>query len=185
MKAIDSYNEILNVLNKHDDLLNKNYSIDIRSRLKSLIKSQEIANKFNIDLGYGAFEGSDTYVKLGDYSHIAHYSKEFNRTISWSDDGRQPENEWLYVISFPTGAYIFGEDYPVSIFNDFFVELKSYNPKYSDTHNNNLYYCEKTASEVHSRFKEILEKYRLLAKDEIKQIRIKELENKLSKLKEQ
>lgn len=184
MNNIEKYNDILNVLNKHEDLLKINYNLDIRSNLKRLIKAQELALKFNIELGAHNFEANETYSRLGEYISIGLYGETLKRTISWSDDGRQPNNEWLLQISFPTGAYIFGDDYPVNVFNDFFVELKSFNPKYSDSNNHNLYYDENNANLVYTKFKEIKEKYKKLAADEIKKIRIEKLEKELEKMKE-
>lgn len=38
-----------------------------------------------------------------------------HRTISWSDDDRQPSGEWLYCIEFSTGAYIFWRSLPYGV----------------------------------------------------------------------
>jgi len=71
---------------------------------------------------------------------VGWWGEKYGRHISWSDDGKQPEDELLLVISFPTGAYIFGDDYPTEFFKEFFQELKTYNPKYTDTTNKTLYF---------------------------------------------
>ena len=71
---------------------------------------------------------STDWQKLKENVHIGFFDGE-RRSISWSDDGRQPKNETLLYISYPTGAYIFGGDYPTEFFQKFFLELKTYNPK--------------------------------------------------------
>jgi hypothetical protein len=123
-----------------------------------------------------------SWFNIGEHQKIGHYGKENNRTISWSDDGDQPEDEWLYLIQFPTGAYIFGDSYPTATFNAFFVELKTYEPKYSDSHNHCLYFdCEK-AKYIHKEFSNIRKKYAGMVKEENKKKRVEAIRKELDEL---
>jgi hypothetical protein len=180
---IEIYNEILSVLDKHKDVLENDSDLDIRRRLENRIKFFEILNKFDFRLQSLRPNDFSQYMRLSEYTIIGLYGEDHRRTISWSDDGRQPENEWLYVISFPTGAYIFGEEYPKNSFNEMFEELRRYGPAYSDSHNHNLYFNEHNAKFVHENLFLIMRKYRDLARKEIAEKKIKELEEQLELLK--
>lgn len=108
-------------------------------------------------------------------------------SISWPDDDRQPSvGERLFKISFPTGAFMFSDNYEHSknIFNDFFKELKSYNPIYMDSVNHNLFWDIKDGYRIYSDYENIYEKYRLRVEEAIKKYKIIELESELVKLKE-
>ena len=122
-----------------------------------------------------------TYYNISEYQFIGLYGEDHRRTVSWLDEGEQPENEWLYCIGFSTGAYIFGQDYPAETFNRFFNRLKSYGPKYCDSHNHNMYFTKETAAAIHNDFKSIMDEYRKIAKDEIGSNRIKKLKEALAK----
>jgi hypothetical protein len=122
------------------------------------------------------------YMTFGEYMSLGHYGKNNQRSISWSDDGRQPEDETLLAIRFSTGAYIFGEDYPESLFNDLFIELKSFAPKYSDSHNHCLYFSIENAKFVFNQFNSILAKYNQLNKEDYKKRRAEKLRKELEQL---
>lgn len=184
-KKIKAFEEIIKVMDKHNEIVAHESSIDIRRTLTDKIKLQKIADSFSIELG-PRYEGAGSWLKLSEHCAIGLYGENHRRTISWSDDGRQPEEEWLYQISFPTGAYIFGDYfsdfYPTETFNAFFVELKSYGPKYSDSNNHNLYFSADTAKKVHEKFDEIFKKYRELAREEYKKIQVRKLQEELAEL---
>jgi hypothetical protein len=63
-----------------------------------------------------------------------------------------------------------------------FSELKGFNPKYSDTTNHNLYFTKDTAKFVHESFDALLNKYKAIASDEIKEKRRIKLQEELDKL---
>lgn len=180
MNKIDDYKEILDVLDKHKELLNNDYPVDIASKIKDRIRLQEISKEFGISV---KSDCNPNWLKLSEYESIGMFGEDHHRTISWPDDGKQPENERLYMISFPTGAYIFGDSYPENTFKSFFGELKGYGAKYVDTKNSNLYFTSEKASCIHKDFKVILDKHRKLVGDEMKGQRIKALEKELTKLK--
>jgi hypothetical protein len=179
MNKINAYKEILTVLDKHAGLLEEDYFVNIRHRIANRINLQEISEEFGITLGHDCDPG---WCRLSEYEFIGMYGSKYNRTISWSDDATQPENERLYMISFPAGPYIFGGDYPEKTFKAFFDELKSYGPKYSDTHNKNLYFTSAIARNVHENFNDIFKKYKSIADIEVKQKKIKKLKEELASL---
>lgn len=108
-------------------------------------------------------------------------------SISWSDDGRQPMNEWCMKIGFPTGAYIFGQDYDYQrqLFQDFFKELQSYKPDYSDSPNSSLYWKLENSKPIFDNFSNILEKYRKRNASELKQREADKLRKQLQKVEQQ
>ena len=181
MEKIEAYKEILNVLKKHDELLSDDYQIDIKDRITNRIRLQEISAEFGIEL---KSDCNPSWCKVSEYAGIGIYGEDHNRTISWLDDGEQPDNERLYAIRFPTGAYIFGDSYPTKTFKMFFDELKSYQPKYTDTHNSCLYFTDETAKHVHKDFSSIISKHRKLVGDELKAKKITSLKEELEKLQE-
>jgi hypothetical protein len=181
MDKIDAYREILDVLNKHRDLLKNDHQIDIKDRVVDRISLQKISKEFGINIGSDCNPG---WCKISEHECIKLYGSEHNRTISWPDNGNQPENERLYQISFPTGAYIFGRQYPENTFKMFFDELKGYEPKYIDSANNCLYFTSENAKCVHENFKPIFDKYAGLVDEELKAKKIESLKKELSKLEE-
>lgn len=175
--------ELLDVLQKHSDTFNSIHELDIEHSVIIEIQKCNVSEMFDIDLSKCYTYGNGYFKpKWDDYHYICIYGEKYNRTISWSDDGRQPEDEWLYQLSFSTGAYIFGGDYPIETFNDFFGELKSYEPKYVDTANKCLYYTPDKAKAVYEAFDGIYEKYRSLVGEEMKKRRIETLKTELEKL---
>lgn len=104
--------------------------------------------------------------------------------ISMEDNGKTPNDEWLYVISFSTGPYFFGDCYPVDLFARFFMELKSYKPAYVDSANKCLYFNASNAKAIYEAFPLIVEKYTKQLGEERKKLRIAELEAELLNLSE-
>lgn len=148
--------------------------------LNNLIKTEEIKAEFGIDK---LVCRSETWFVCGEYGAIGCFGDSHRRTISWSDDGRQPtDGEWLYCVSFPTGAYIFGSDYCTETFDAFFAELKAFGPKYSDSANHNLYFTSSGAAKVNDALPHLLKKYRSLINEELKRMRIAELQKELATL---
>lgn len=111
----------------------------------------------------------------------------YGRSIAWPDDGRQPEDGWYLCLSFPTGPYIFGEDYEnqKQLFQDFFQELKSYKPDHSDTVNRDLYWKIENAKSIYNNFDKILKKYQEKNEAELKERRAKKLREELKKIEEE
>lgn len=181
MKTIDAYKKILKVIKSCAKEVALDSSVDISYKLEQLITREEIQESFGINL-MNCHNYSGTYFKVGYEQFIAKYGSEYNRTISWSDDGTQPEDEWLFVISYPTGAYIFGEDYQQETFKQYFDELKGFEPKYVDTANHNLYYTADKAKAVFEKVDEVFKKYRAIAEENRKEAKIEALKKQLEAL---
>lgn len=174
-----AYNAIFKLIVKNKDLVR----IDLE-RLQTASKLHLLELKLREEYGLNLPEGC---IKSTDWSEIAPNMyicriDGMERRISWSDDGNQPDNELLLKIGFPTGAYIFGEDCLTEVFNKFFVELKSYSPKYSDTVNHCLYFTMDNAKFVYNAYKEIYNKYSEQAKYYREEKRIADLKKELEKL---
>ena len=180
MKQTTAYIDILEVLEKYADVIKQDHSIDIIDRVRSRIALQEISKEFGIDMKP---DSNPEWIKLCEYVHIGLLGTEHNRTIAWEDNDNQPENEHLMKISFPSGPYIFSGEYPDKTFKAFFLELKSYGPKYCDTANSSLYYASDTAHKVYLNFSAIFDKYRAAVSEELRLNEIIKTEKKLEKLK--
>jgi hypothetical protein len=180
---------ILNYTGDKDDLLE-----DIKEKIKSRLQVIEWKEKYNIDIPVDT-DFTRTHFKLSNYygdlffsyyndAKQEHESGKGGKYISWSDDGSQPLNEWCLEITFGTGAYIFGDDYPVNIFQDFFNELKTLNHKFIDSQNHCIYWTLEEAGNVLEKLPEIIKKYVELNKEDFKNRKIKKLEDELNKLKD-
>lgn len=178
-----AYKEILKVLKKHKDTIV--FDVDgLEIKAKHHLFGVELKEKHGLNIEPKNIKSLDWQI-LRENINIGWWGDKYNRTISWSDDGTQPKDELLLVISFPTGAYIFGGDYPTEFFQRFFLELKSYNPKYIDTANKSLYFCMNNANRIFNEYGAIIKRYREENKEDIKQRKIKKMKDELSKLEAQ
>lgn len=180
-KVKKAYEEVIEVLEKNQELCLYDIS-DLKRRAEKHIFGLELKHKYGLNIEPQEINYVDFY-NDGRYRFIGMFGEKHKRTISASDDRKQPKDELLLQISFPTGAYIFGEDYPEDLFDRLFSELKEYKPKYCDTINSKLYYPIESAKEVFNNFNDILSKYKNIYKQESKQREIEEMEKKLNKLK--
>lgn len=177
-----SYENIISCLEDNRDAFKDKYYFN--SLHKELSKRRDIAEVEKI-FGFELPHDSESciYIKLDyDGNHAVMYCLKDHKYISWSDDGKQPENEWLYVIGFPSGAYYFGDHYPKETFNAFFNELKEYKPKYSDTNNHVLYFSPENAITIHAVFEDIVKKYAELSAEEYKKQKAEKLRKELEEL---
>lgn len=127
---------------------------------------------------------SSVFVRINDNMYIASMGEKYRRTISWSVDGRQPDDEIMLVLSFPTGAYIFGDSYPTELFARMWEEIKSYGYKYVDDMNHNVYFSLDVAAPIANGFRDLLNKYYKIFKEEVNIRRAEELRRELAKLEE-
>jgi hypothetical protein len=181
-----AYDEILKVLYKHREVCL--FDVDeLERKAKIHLYGVELKERYGLDIKPKEVKSLD-YNKFGEYKSICWFGEKYNRTISWSVDGRQPEDEMLFTFSFPTGAYIFGcsgfldKDYPVAFFKKFWLELKTYNPDYVDEANKALYWKIENASKMFNDFDSILKKYYKLNEEDIKQRKIQKMKDDLAKL---
>jgi hypothetical protein len=193
-ERIHAYTEILEVVKKHETTLNAQYNARVPDpeNLLTVIRMLNVSKEFGIPISEDSpSEWMNVISPDGkryryDFMNLGFFYGD--REISWSDDGRQPKDEWLLKIGFPTGAYIFGngdyfdKEYPVETFNAFFEELKSYGPKYSDTANHSLYFSSDNARRVYEDFDGIFTRYKEGVVDEMKRQKKRELEQELERL---
>lgn len=181
IQKVKAYEEILKVIKKHSDLFQEDRVVPETSTIRDVLRALDIQHRFGIPLKHLNQGGSSYSVERAydDWTRVALFG---DKSISWSDDGSQPDDEWLFRISFGCGAYIFGEAYPVDTFNAFFNELKSYSPKYVDSMNHGLYFTEEHAKAVYDNFWDIFNKYKAKVADEVKEQRKQKLLEELEKL---
>ena len=166
---------------KDDRILLEEYSIERALSVLRLSKEFQIPLVASSSSNWATVEGYHER----EYMNVGFFPKGEER-ISWPDDGRQPEDEYLLVVRFPTGAYIFGDyfnkDYPTDAFNAFFDDLKSYGPKYTDTVNHCLYFTADVAKDVYWNFRTSMDKHRGDAIEENKRRKREKLEAQLKEL---
>lgn len=180
---IKAYKDILKVAEKYSAIVDSDrLTLDVQS-LQSAIKALEISDRFGIPIKHLSFSNylhvENSY---DDWTGIMFFSETLDHPIGCSDDGQQPKNEWLYVIRFTCGAYVFGDSYPQQTFKAMFDELKSFGAAYCDSTNNALYFKEDVAKTVHRNFWDIFRKYKALVSEELKEKRKQTLLEELSKL---
>ena len=178
--AKKAYSEILKTLKMYKDICVFDVD-DLERTANHHLFGIELKEKYGFDIDPKRIQSLD-WVKLGDYMYVSKWGKTNGRTISWPDNDKQPKDELLLQICFSTGAYIFGEDYPQDLFEEFFLELKTYNPSFIDTNNKGLYYSMNNASVIHNKFNSILSKYIQKHKENAKQRQIIKLKADLEKL---
>lgn len=176
-----AYSEILDLLNKHKDICI--FDVDsLKMKADFHLLGVELKEKYGFDIDPKRVQSLE-WIKFGEYTSVGLYGEKNRRTISWSIDDRQPEDEYLFEISFSTGAYIFGGDYPTEFFRKFWLELKSFNPDYTDEVNSSLYWKLGNAKSIFNSFNSILKKYSDLNAEDFKQRKIKKMESDLEQLK--
>jgi len=180
-KTQKAYEDILNLLEKHKGL--HSYDVEnLKQKSQNHLFGLKLKETYGLEINEKAIS-STTWNTFGDYRSIGMWGEKYRRTISWSVDGRQPDDEMLLKIGFSTGAYMFGQDYPKEIFTQFWQDLRSYSPKYTDEVNNCLYFDLENAAEVFNNFDKILAKHREINNEDAKVRRRKQLEAELEKLK--
>lgn len=151
-----------------------------KDECKKILFHYELLEKYGLDI-------KTRYINCENSVRIDRNSHQIRIAIYGDGKGRicniknQPKDELLLEISFPIGAYMFGEDYPKELFEQFYEELKTYNPKYEDHLNNCLYYEIDKAKDIFNKYPEIFEKYKKMYdkqwKDRRKQKLLEELES--------
>jgi hypothetical protein len=185
-EAKQAYSEILQTLKKYKDVCVFDIE-DLEMKSKYHLFGIELKEVYGLDIDPKKVK-SLQWLTFKEYLHIGWWGQKYNRTISWLNDGNQPEDELLLEISFPTGPYIFAygsgfnQEYPQEFFQKFWNELKSFNPDYGDDHNNGLFWKIENAKGIFNAFDSILDKYYNLNKEDVKQRRIRAMKDALDKL---
>lgn len=179
-KAKAVHKEILSLIKRHKDLVPLSPE-DLEWKFELYLYGLNLRETYGINIDPTRVSSLD-WIQLSDYTYIGQYGGKDNRAIPWPDDGSQPDDETLFFINFPTGPYIFGEDYPVDLFQKFFLELKSFNPDYCDSTNKGLYWKLENARKISNEFDSILKKYYKINKEDAKKRRADKLREELAKL---
>ena len=185
-EAEKAYSAILKLVKKHESICLFDYK-EMERKSKLHLFGLELKETYGLNISPEKIDRLE-WVMCGDYIAIGWYDGE-KRYISWLDEGQQPKNIYLIKISFSTGPYMFGDgdifdkDYPVDFFQRFWNELKTYNPDFIDSANRSLFWKLENGKEIFNSFNDILKKYHALNKEDIKQRRIKKMEEELNALK--
>lgn len=173
------YDSILKIARKNKDLLNFDFQ-DLELKANNHLFGLELKEVYGLEIDEKIINNIQ-YQKLKDNVYLAFIDSE-RTTISWEDSGKKPKGERLIMFSYPTGPYIFGQDYPFEFFKKFFLELKSFKPDYVDSTNSNLYFKLENAKEVFNNYDSILKKYYELNKEDFKQREIIRKQKELADL---
>lgn len=176
------YDSILKIAKKNKDLLNFDFQ-SLELKATNHLFGLELKEVYGLEIDEKRINNIQ-YQEMKDNVHLTFIDSE-TRTISWEDNGKKPKGERLIKFSYPTGAYIFGGDYPTIFFEKFFFELKSFNPDYCDSANKSLYFKLENAKDVFNNYDTIFKKYYELNKEDFKKREIirkqKELDDLLAK----
>ena len=186
---IVAYKELLKVVEKYEEFFDRESPTLTAANLKGIVEALEVADEFNLPL-QGLQSG--TFLRIqgvyDEWTNLSFYGEKEGRTIGCPDGGMQPENEWLFVIRFTTGAYSLGSSsgwdrtYPKETFDAMFAELKSYGAAFVDSMNNSLYFRADKARAVYDAFWPTFKNYKGLVDAELKEQRKQELIKELESL---
>jgi len=185
-KTKTAYDAIFKVMDKYKDICLIDIN-ELKRKSKIHLLGVQLKEVYGLNIEPKNVSSID-WISFGEYKRIAWFGENYNRKISCSIDGSQPEDELLFMFSFSTGPYMFGdgglgsEDYPTDFFQKFWLELKSYKPDYVDEVNRSLYWRLANAKEMFNSFDDILKKYYELNKEDIKLRRIAKMKSDLEKL---
>lgn len=173
------YDEILEILHKNKEILIFNFdSLEREARVH--LFGLELKEIYGLNINPKQVDSTD-YQSFGD-KKIGLFGKRYNREIAWSVDGRQPDDEYLFTLGFPTGAFMFGEDYPTIFFQKFWLELKEYKPDYVDENNHCLYWKLKNAKAPFNDYDSLLKKYYEFNKEDIRRRKIEKMKAEIELL---
>ena len=110
-----AYKEVFDVLNKHRDICNYDLN-EIERKSECHIVGLKLKEDYRFDIDPKSIDNPNYHRFLYDNLVLMMFNEKTTYNISWEDKDRKPHNELLLCINFPTGAYIFGDDYLVSIF---------------------------------------------------------------------
>jgi len=173
------YSKILKLARKYKDICVFDVA-DMENKARLHLFGLELVEKYGFNINPKSIRSTD-WQELKANVFIGFWDGE-RRKISWPNDGSQPSDETLLCFKYPTGAYIFGGDYPVEFFQKFFLELISYGPKYIDNANKSLYFSLDNAGVVFNTYDSLIKKYYDENKKDIKQRQIKKMKEDLAKL---
>ena len=185
---IEQVEELKNIFSEEDE---RTCVFRLEDALNDLMIVREkcfLKENFNIDIK----------IYCTTYSGGCYYDVENMPTdvqvINWDENhcevfnsDTQPEpGRWLIKFKYPTGAYIFGNDYCYDLFQDFFEELKStFKYDFIDPINHTLYFYLENSKEIVDNYHEIFRKYKAKYKEYSVKAEMKKLQDRLKELEEE
>ena len=174
---IEVWKDILDICEKYNG---ENETIKSFKRACELeIFRNEIIEKYNINIPIDRINNTK-FIRID--SWCGDISLGIYNENNVSNMEEKPKNEMLLSIMFPTGAYIFGEDYDTEIFDEFYKELKTYNPKFCDDLNHYLYFDLESAGKIYNEYRNIYKKYKEKYNARINERRIAKLKAEIEYL---
>ena len=171
---LDIKNKLQQLYETDDDYEIRNFMQEIDKKIKIL----EYKEKYDIDLQTRDFHNAD-WICIERFKGTIYIGKGMKVLNS---DVQLDENEKLIEFCYPTGAYIFGNDYDTKVFEEFFEELKKYNFKYIDDINAKLYFELEQGSKLLKDYDKICKKYQELYDLRSKERKKEELKKQLEML---
>lgn len=181
-KKIKAHKELIELRKKYQEEFDGSENVPSIHSLHRELERLELEQTFGLPLFFAVAYHYGVPGSFDNWSRVLYFDDTGMRQISWSDDGKQPKNEWLYVMSFGSGPYIFGREYPEETFKSFFLELKEFGAKYCDTANHCLYFPPDKAKAVHEAFRGLFKKHQELVQVELKKKRKEQLLKELKEL---
>lgn len=174
-----AYDEIMVVLAKHSQLPCVDDAMD---KIRYVVQACKDYEKWRIDKPYWdaplCRHGISIYTCL--VMEIRTQINKYGRRETLKFD--KPKD--LFQIWFSTGPYIFGQDYPKELFNEFYCALKTECPPlYKDELNAHIYYKPEDAAKAYETCMRLYNEYSQKYKEQAKERRVKALEEELAKLK--
>lgn len=174
-----AYDEIMAVLAKHIQLP---CVVDTMNRIGYVVQACKDYEKWRIDKP--RWDNSLCRHGISIYTcPVADISNQINKYGS-HETLKFTKPKDLLQIWFSTGPYIFGQDYPKKLFNEFYCALKSECPPlYEDGLNTRIYYKPEDAAKAYETCMKLYDEYIKKYKEQAKERKVKALEEELAKLK--
>lgn len=174
-----AFDKVVRALGKNEDLIGVTKGTILYNKETELLRYDLTELGF-----YISYIGNNTFLELiNHHVYFVHFKDGDGKSISWSDDGRQPKNEKLIKVSFSTGAYCLNGQYDTKTFQEMFEEFKSMAEyEYIDTANKSIYYNLENGAKVYQVFDETLKKYKAISAERTKEDKIKELQKQIEEL---
>ena len=181
MKTKANYIALLRDIEKHKELIAEDRDLRCLGTIKDKVFTRELIE----DCGWNLpahVPGNENWFRISNNLTAGTFGGDTKRSITWEDEAKDPNNEFLLCVSFSTGPYFFGEDYDVKFFKAFFQELETYGPSFKDSRNKSLYFTKEKAGLFLQNYDEIVKKHRELYRSTANERKAKNLREELQKL---
>ena len=180
--------KLTSLIEQVEELKKQEHSI-FNSRLNDVIETLGVLRmyelfleEFNIEIKLFGKRGTDSFFEIENMPTRVHISYWKSNSIV-NNSQKQPEvGKWLLCFDYPTGAYVFGNEYIWDLFNDFWEELKSYKYDFVDDLNHSLYFYLENSKDIIENYHEIFSKYKSKYKDYSIKAEKKRLERRLKEI---